>query len=341
MKQIVTPLLNWYENNHRDLPWRRDRDPYHIWVSEIMLQQTRVEAVKGYYLRFIERLPQVQDLAEIEEEELLKLWEGLGYYQRVRNMQKAAKQIVTEYHCVFPHTFATLRELPGVGDYTAGAIASIAFDELVPAIDGNVLRVMMRLKNSTANIDLASTKKELFLELQKIMPLTSGIFNQALMELGALICLPNQSPKCDLCPLAEYCRANRAGTMETLPVRKEKKQRQEEFYTIVILHYQNLYAIKKRKTTGLLCNFYEYLPIEGILESRQVLEQLNERKLSPIEAIPLGETKHIFTHKVWYMSGYLVSVSQKKEDYLWVSRAQLDATYPLPGALQFYTSKLK
>ena len=212
LKYIVEPLLKWYQLNKRDLPWRRTKDPYHIWVSEIMLQQTRVEAVKPYYTRFLQTLPTVTDLAEADEETILKLWEGLGYYSRVRNMQKAAIQIMDEHNGIFPANYQKLLKLKGIGPYTAGAVGSIAFGLAVPAIDGNVLRVMSRIAADAEDISLQSTKILWEERIKEIMPEEHpGDLNQALMELGATVCLPNGAPKCEICPVRKYCEAYRKG----------------------------------------------------------------------------------------------------------------------------------
>ena len=236
-RKIIPDLLQWYDENKRSLPWREEKNPYYTWVSEIMLQQTRVEAVKEYFLRFIGALPEVRDLAYAPEEQLLKLWEGLGYYNRVRNLSVAAKTIVEEKGGNFPDTYEEILELKGVGSYTAGAIASIAFGEQVPAVDGNVLRVMKRLAGSYDDIQKAKTKKDMEEQLKPIIPKRAGDFNQAIMDLGAMICIPNGRPLCEECPLAKHCQAKKLGLQQELPVKTKKKGRKivKKFNTTFIV----------------------------------------------------------------------------------------------------------
>ena len=224
-------LLDWYYQNKRDLPWRKSKNPYYVWISEIMLQQTRVEAVKGYYMRFLEKLPKLEDLAKVNEDELLKLWEGLGYYSRARNLKKCAVKIMEEYDGKFPEKYKELLCLPGIGEYTAGAIASICFNEKVPAVDGNAIRVVMRLTNDEREIGGQKIKNEIFQKLQKLMPEDSGSFNQALMDLGATICIPNTEPRCNQCPLAEFCLANKEYTAKNIPRKSKKNAKKTEEYT--------------------------------------------------------------------------------------------------------------
>ena len=216
-------LLPWYEDNKRDLPWRKDKDPYHIWVSEIMLQQTRVEAVKGYYARFLEKLPTVEDLANAPDDVLHKLWEGLGYYSRVRNLKKAAQVIVNTYGGVFPKTYEEVIALPGIGPYTAGAICSIAYDLPTPAVDGNVLRVLSRLLADETPANAPAARKNAEDTLKGIYPQRAGDFTQALMELGATTCGPNQKPDCPNCPCENFCKGYELGTAQLLPVRMDAK----------------------------------------------------------------------------------------------------------------------
>ena len=259
LKYIIDPLLEWYQLNKRDLPWRRTKDPYSIWVSEIMLQQTRVEAVKPYYERFLQTLPTVKDLAEADEETLLKLWEGLGYYSRVRNMQKAAIQIMEEHEGLFPAEYGKLLKLKGIGPYTGGAVGSIAFGLPVPAVDGNVLRVMSRIIADAADISLQPTKKVWEERISEIIPANSpGDFNQALMELGATICLPNGSPKCEICPVRKYCEAYRRDATQLYPVKAEKKARTMEYLNVFFCVDENKkIAISKRPKKGLLSGLWE------------------------------------------------------------------------------------
>ena len=246
LQQIPEKLLKWYDQNARILPWRENPQPYRVWVSEIMLQQTRVEAVKPYFERFLKALPTVEDLAQAPEEQLLKLWEGLGYYNRVRNLQRGARAVMTEHGGVIPASFEALKKLPGIGDYTAGAIGSIAFQIPVPAVDGNVLRVISRVLYRRDNILDAKVKRRIEGEIKEILPERTGDFNQSLMELGATVCLPNGAPKCNECPLQELCRAHLVGDEESLPVKTKAKKRKIEQRTVFLLVCDGKIALRKR-----------------------------------------------------------------------------------------------
>ena len=258
LKQIVEPIVKWYQDQEKTLPWKQDKEPYHIWVSEIMLQQTRIEAVKKYYTRFMKELPTIQDLANIPEEKLLKLWEGLGYYSRARNLKKAAIQIEQEYNGKIPTNYTELLKLSGIGEYTAGAIASISYKEKVPAVDGNVLRVVSRAIASKEDVLLPETKRKVTKKLLEIMPDEPGDFNEGLMELGEKICLPNTVPLCEKCPIQEFCIANKENLTNEIPVRVKKQKRKIENKTVFILKYKNEIAIRKREETGILANLYEF-----------------------------------------------------------------------------------
>ncbi|MBQ9767820.1 MAG: A/G-specific adenine glycosylase [Lachnospiraceae bacterium] len=313
-------LLQWYDYNRRILPWREDPTPYHVWVSEIMLQQTRVEAVKGYYDRFLTRLPDVAALAAAEEEELLKLWEGLGYYNRVRNMQKAAQVIMGEYGGEMPADYEKLRALPGVGDYTAGAISSIAFGLPYPAVDGNVLRVMSRIACSEEDIAKEQTKRKLKEDLTSVMPARSGDFNQSLMELGAMVCLPNGKPLCEQCPVMHLCKAFHAERETELPIKSGKKERRIEKRVVYLVFCDGKVLLHRREKKGLLAGLWEFpnvLTEEAGKKLRKVTpatvaeelctEFAKERdagtekpKLTVKKA---KKAKHIFSHVEWHMEG--------------------------------------
>ena len=258
LRKIIEPIIEWYQNQEKTLPWKQDKEPYHIWVSEIMLQQTRIEAVKKYYTRFMEELPTIQDLAVVPEEKLLKLWEGLGYYSRARNLKKAAIQIEQEYEGKMPTNYADLLKLAGIGEYTAGAIASISYKEKVPAVDGNVLRVISRVLASKEDVLLPETKRNITKALFEILPDEPGDFNEGLMELGEKICLPNTVPLCETCPIQEFCRAYKENLTKEIPIRIKKQKRKIEKRTVFILEYQNHMAIRKREKTGILANLYEF-----------------------------------------------------------------------------------
>lgn len=338
---MAVPLLAWYDEHKRTLPWRGTKDPYKVWVSEIMLQQTRVEAVKPFFERFIKALPDVQALADCPEDELLKLWEGLGYYNRVRNMQKAARVIVDEYGGEFPKDYEKLLSLPGIGHYTAGAIGSIAFGMPLPAVDGNVLRVISRVKASYEDIQKQSVKAALEKEIAKIIPRErSGDFTQAMIEIGAIVCVPNGRAKCDECPLAFCCQAREKGIVDELPKKKVKKERRVEEKTILVLKEGDRVAIRKRPPRGLLASLYELPNLEGHLSEDEVLAHIKEWGLAPIRILPLAGAKHIFSHVEWRMTGYAVSLEETEDmdqnRLFFIDAKETEEKYPIPAAFAAY-----
>ncbi len=336
---IAKPLLTWYDSGRRILPWREDPTPYHVWLSEIMLQQTRVEAVKPYYDRFICRLPDIESLASVEEEELLKLWEGLGYYNRARNLKKSAIQISTEYGGKMPEDYDKLMELTGVGSYTAGAIASIAFGKPVPAVDGNVLRILSRLRADDRDIMDIKVKKAIEEELRAVIPRERpGDFNQALMELGATVCVPNGSPKCGQCPWKEICQAKRQGNASEYPKKRAKKARSIEKKTVLLIQYEQRIALNKRPSEGLLAGMYEFPSIEGHQEEKKVIAYLKQLGVMPLRICRLEPAKHIFTHKEWHMTGYYIRVDDLTGmgEYVFVDPAEIKNKYPVPSAYAAY-----
>jgi len=347
---IPKPLLEWYDRNRRILPWREEPAPYRVWVSEIMLQQTRVEAVKPYFERFMEALPNVRALAGAGEEQLLKLWEGLGYYSRVRNLQKAAIQIMEEYGGEIPDRYEELLKLTGIGSYTAGAIASIAYGRRVPAVDGNVLRVLARVRKDERLITegkvKAAVEKELVYAVPEDRP---GDFNQAMMELGACVCIPNGVPLCEGCPLNRLCAAHRDGTEMEFPKVKAKKPRSIEEKTVLVIRDENKTAIRKRPSKGLLAGMYEFPMLEGSRTVAEITAYLAENGIRALRIQPLEDAKHIFTHKEWHMKGYLVRVDELEpkspgEDsrrWLFVEPWETEQRYPMPSALSAYTGYLK
>lgn len=333
LQKIVAPLLYWYSLNKRDLAWRVDIHPYKTWVSEIMLQQTRVEAVKEYFARFMKRLPTIFDLARIEEDELLKLWEGLGYYNRVRNMQKMAKIVVEKYDGEIPDNYDELIQLPGIGDYTAGAILSIAYQQKIPCVDGNVLRVITRVLGSYEDIGNNKTKTHVKELLQEILPADVGDFNQALMELGALICLPNGEPLCDTCPLRDFCVAHQNNLTEEIPVKTKKITRKQEDYTVFLITCQGKIMLEKRDDKGLLASLYQLPNRPGILSEEQVIQEITKMGLTVHTLKKCSNQKHIFSHVEWNMVLYKVEV-ERENNGLFVSEEERIQNYPLPTAFE-------
>lgn len=340
LKKIVKPLINWYKKNARDLPWRKEVDSYHVWISEIMLQQTRIEVAIQYYERFIKEIPNISELANIEEEKLLKLWEGLGYYNRARNLKKAAQTIVGKYHGEMPKTYDELLELPGIGKYTAGAIASIAYQERVPAVDGNVLRVISRVLASRKNILLNTTKKEITGKLKAIIPEQAGNFNQALMELGEQICIPNGIPNCNECPLKEICLTNKKELTQEIPIRKKETNRRKEEKTILLFRYKGKIAIQKREEKGLLSGMYEFPNVGKKLREEEINILLQEWKMGG-NITELNSCIHIFSHIEWHMIGYQIKVNDINTKFLWVTPQELLNKYPMPTAFLKYAKQLK
>lgn len=332
---MLSPLLEWYPAHKRDLPWRRDKNPYHVWVSEIMLQQTRVEAVKGYYARFLEALPSVQALAECPEEMLLKLWEGLGYYNRVRNMQKAAKCIVSEHGGQFPRNYAEIRALPGIGDYTAGAVSSICFGLPTPAVDGNVLRVLARLQEDFRNVLDPKVKSDMTEALAEVYPhAEAGTLTQALMEIGATVCVPNGAPHCSECPLRGLCLAHEAGSEMQLPVRLKKTKRRIEQRTVFVLECDGKTAIRKRPDKGLLASLWELPSVEGFLSPEEAAAMASDWGAKPVELRKIVQRKHIFTHITWEMQGVFLQCREQCEGFVWADAEALEGEYALPTAFR-------
>ena len=334
LELLPIPLLLWYRENARDLPWRRHPSPYRIWLSEIMLQQTRVAAVLDYYRRFLDAAPTVADLAALPEDQLMKLWQGLGYYSRARNLQKAARIIVDDFNGVFPNTYDAIRSLPGVGDYTAGAVASIAFGIPVPAVDGNVLRVTARICGDEADIAAPATKKRFTAALAQVIPLDApGNFNQAMMELGATVCLPNGAPLCDRCPAAPFCRALREERTASLPVKAAKKARRSESRTVYLLFHGDKVALRRRPDKGLLAGLWEFPnePADGT-------DWPARWGLSLTDPQRAGTGKHIFTHIEWHMTGLTADLDDLTlpEGWVWAGRADLRDTYAIPSALRAF-----
>ncbi len=334
-KELPALLLDWFAQNARELPWRRDREPYHVWLSEIMLQQTRVQAVLGYYTRFLQALPDIPALAACEENKLLKLWEGLGYYSRVRNLQKAARVICTEHGGVFPTEYAAIRALPGIGDYTAGAIASICFEQPRAAVDGNVLRVITRLTGDDTPIDSIPFRKAVAARLEELYPAGQcGAFTQALMELGALVCLPNGAPLCEQCPLAQLCRAKKEGRTDVLPVKGAKKPRRKETLTVLLLWCGDKLALCRRPEQGLLAGLWQLPNVLGALSVEQALAWAAEQGAEPTHPQSVVHRSHIFTHVEWDMTGISIRCSREAPGFVWADGAERAGAYALPTAFR-------
>ena len=330
---LTEPLLAWYRENARDLPWRHTEDPYRIWVSEIMLQQTRVAAVLGYYARFLEAFPTVEALASADEERLMKLWEGLGYYSRARNLQKAAKEVVAMGG--FPDTYAGLLALPGIGPYTAGAIASICFERPAAAVDGNVLRVCARVLDDATPIDSAAHKAALTAALSACYPAGHcGDFTQALMELGATVCGPNRAPQCEVCPIAALCLARAHGTAAALPVKAPKRAKRAEDYTVFCLRCGDRLAVERRPEHGLLAGLWELPNTPGLLDERQAGEYASGQGLGDVRLRSARDGRHIFTHIVWTMRCYTLECSAMPPRYHWATPDELREEISLPTAFR-------
>ena len=334
LKHLPEVLLPWYANNKRDLPWRVDRQPYHVWLSEIMLQQTRVEAVKRYYARFLEQLPTIGHLARCDEELLHKLWEGLGYYSRSRNLKKAAQVILRDFGGEFPREYSQVRALPGIGEYTAGAICSICYDMPVAAVDGNVMRLMARLTDDATPIDLPERKQAVKRQLEQLYPPQAGDFTQGLMELGATLCGPNREPQCSLCPCADFCLGHQRGTAKELPVKTPKKPKRRQQRTVFVLRCEDSYALRKRPEKGLLAGLWEFPNVEGRLELPQVMSWLTQQGLKPKEVLRKVQREHIFTHIHWEMTAYYLEVEQPTGDFVWHTADQIRGRSALPTAFR-------
>ncbi|MBQ7339012.1 MAG: A/G-specific adenine glycosylase [Clostridia bacterium] len=354
---MVEPLLQWYEDNKRSLPWRDDPTPYHVWLSEIMLQQTRIEAVLPYYARFLAACPSVANLATIDDEALMKLWQGLGYYSRARNLKRAAQQIMEKYDGIFPADYNALRALPGVGPYTAGAIASIAFGLPEPAVDGNVLRVVMRLCGDPSDIMAESVKRQITAKLRTIYPKKkehAAALTQAIMELGQRVCIPNGEPHCESCPLGLLCVARANGLTDSIPYRAPKKPRRVQARTILLPYCADTgadgrqtlrFALRKRPPKGLLSGLWEFPGLDGTLDPAQVCRAAQALcGISEVHSLTTAPTAvHIFTHIEWHMTAYLLHCTPSSDEggLTWASLSQLRDTYAVPSAFRAYLQYLE
>lgn len=340
MQDMVDKLLNWYRDNKRELPWRFDKDPYHVWISEIMLQQTRIEAVLSYYKRFMAQLPTISSLAKVDEDKLLKLWEGLGYYNRARNLKKAAVIIMEEYEGVFPTTYSEIIKLPGIGEYTASAICSICFGEKQVTVDGNVMRVFTRFYNDSSNVSKDSTKKNIRDFLLSVVPDDAGDFNEGLMELGEVICIPNGIPRCSICPLREECQSNKNANYFLFPVKDEKKMKEEMEMTVIIPIWNNQTIVRKRKNPGLLHNLYEF---PNVLGSKSIFEIKDlSSEFGKVFDIQKSITyTHVFTHRKWKMQAYFVFLESVNCRSLFYSISDIEEQFALPTAFSPFLYQLK
>ena len=335
-------LVEWCAAERRPLPWRLSPTPYHVWVSEIMLQQTRIEAVIPYYARFLEALPNIRALAEVEEDKLLKLWEGLGYYSRARNLQKAARQVMAEYSGELPRKASELKKLPGIGDYTAGAVSSIAYGEPEPAVDGNVLRVMARVLARADDIMLPKTRADIAELLRSCYPAgeRAGLLTEGIMELGETVCLSNTAPRCADCPLRTLCRACLSGETERYPVKSPPKQRRIEQRTVLLLCCGGRYAVRKREGKGLLAGLWEFPSLDGRLDSDEADRAVRALGGEVLEIAPCGAAKHVFTHVEWHMTGYRVTLASELPGLVWRTPEEIRRDCPIPTALRYYLKKL-
>ncbi len=335
-------LPDWCAAVRRPLPWRLDPTPYHVWVSEIMLQQTRIEAAIPYYHRFLGELPDIPALAAVEEDRLLKLWEGLGYYSRARNLRKAAGIVMAEYGGTLPREAAALRKLPGIGDYTAGAIASIAYGEPEPAVDGNVLRVTARLLARDDDIARPGTRAAVTALLRACYPrgARAGLLTEGLMELGETLCLPNTAPRCGACPLRGLCRACLQGETERYPVKSPPRQRRIEQRTVLLLCCGERRAVRKRAEKGLLAGLWEFPNLEGRLDEAAVSAAVRTLGGEPLALTPCGEARHVFTQVEWHMCGWRVQLSRELPGFLWASPGEIRARCPIPAALRYFERRL-
>ncbi|MBQ8093726.1 MAG: A/G-specific adenine glycosylase [Clostridia bacterium] len=334
MENFARSVIDWYDKGHRDFPRRKTRDPYRIWVSEIMLQQTRAETVISYYNRFMELFPDIYHLADAEEQTLLKAWEGLGYYSRARNLQKCARLVCEKYEGHMPDTYDELLKLPGIGPYTAGAVASIAFGQRCAAVDGNVLRVMARVCQVDRDIRHMDTQQQIRLLTEAVLPDTDcDRFSNAMMELGACVCTPKK-PRCSVCPVVHLCGAYREKLQDQLPVRSKDKEKKQEYREILLLYLDDTVLVM-RQGEGLLEGLYTFPNLSGWSEDGLSRQQwLKENGIVAQYAGCAGEAQHVFTHIVWNMRIYEYQVSQAEHgEYLWANREQLGAL-PMATAIK-------
>ena len=335
-EKLPARLLPWFSENARKLPWREDKNPYRVWLSEIMLQQTRVEAVRGYFLRFLDAFPDISALARADEDAVLKKWEGLGYYSRARNLRKAAKVIMEEYGGKFPERHEEILALPGIGAYTGGAIASICFEMPTPAVDGNVLRVAARVTDSHKPVDLPKVRKEVTEQLARVYPKGScGDFTQSLMELGAMVCTP-RSPRCKACPLSDICLAKKHGTAAILPRKTPKRERRIEEKTVFFFETDGKVAVRKRDSKGLLAGLWEFPNVPEKLSASDAVKLAAAFGVSPEAPRKAKERVHVFTHVEWHMTCYYIPCRTMPDAFIWAGRKELSNRIALPTAFKMF-----
>ena len=340
--EAIPRITAWDAKNRRILPWRLNPTPYHVWISEIMLQQTRIEAVIPYYERFLGELPDISALASVDDDRLLKLWEGLGYYSRARNLKKAALLVAEQYGGDLPADARELKKLPGIGDYTAGAIASLAFGLPEPAVDGNVLRVLARLLASDADIMVQKTRRHASDLLRQHYPSgpDASLLTEGLMELGEVVCIPNGVPLCSDCPLQDICRAHLAGDELSYPVRNAVSTRRTEEKTVFLLRCGSRYAIRKRTEFGLLAGLWEFPNVSGSMTLQEAEALLSSLGLHPQSCSPCGKAKHLFSHVEWQMTGYLAACETAVPDFMWLTRSEILEHYSIPAAFRAFRKQL-
>lgn len=342
IQKTVPLIVAWYRENQRMLPWRENPTPYTVWLSETMLQQTRIEAAIPYYHRFLREFPTVEALAASSDDRLMKAWEGLGYYSRARNLKKTAEIVVSSCGGKFPSEAKELRKLPGIGDYTAGAVASIAFGQPEPAVDGNVLRVLTRVTACGEDILRDKTKKMFAGWLRWEYPSGSdaALLTEGLMELGEVVCIPNGVPKCAVCPLSAFCRAKLSGTVEKYPVKTPKKQRKAEEKTVFLLSYRGKYALCRRGEKGLLAGMWEFPNTEGCLSEKEAETFLRAKGAELLCCLPCGKAKHIFTHIEWLLTGYEAECREEINGFVWKTPEEIRRDYAIPSAFGYFFKRL-
>lgn len=343
-KKDALQLVTWYNKNKRELPWRDTGNAYDVWLSEIMLQQTRIEAVKSKYLLFKKTLPTIEDLAGCDDDALMRLWEGLGYYSRARNLKKCAQVLVKEHNCTLPCDYEALKKLPGIGPYTAGAIASIAFGKAAAAIDGNVMRVLARyfeIKDDIRDPKSKTIFEKIVMDVFETNdnPSFVSAFNQGLMELGEVVCMPNGAPKCALCPWIQSCKAHLDQTTSLIPYRSALNKRKIVERTLMIIRDGDQFLIRKRAHTGLLADLYEFIGVDSFLNKKEVIEEVEKLGLEAVHVKKLPDSKHIFTHLEWQMHAFEIQVSQidrfQKENCFLLNKKEI-AHRAIPSAFKTY-----